>query len=56
MGLLIGENLYLATDGDGASAALFGGILVGVLVLLVGGGVWLDRRRRTRQDDAPGPG
>lgn len=54
MGYIAGETLYLATDGDGVSIAMMAGIVILVPVLLIGGGVWLDRRRRNRSDDTRG--
>lgn len=54
MGYIAGETLYLATDGDGVSIAMIAGIVIVVPVLLIGGGVWLDRWRRNRSDDTRG--
>jgi hypothetical protein len=54
LGIRVGEATYLAFDGEGMMAAVFGATFVTVLVALIGVGVWLDRRQRTR-DAATGP-
>ena len=43
-GQVVGEVF----DGDGRSAAIFGVIFATVLGSIIGVGVWLDRRKRTR--------
>jgi hypothetical protein len=47
-GITIGEVVYLAFEGDGATAAAFGGTFIAILIALVAIGAWLDRRRGTR--------
>jgi hypothetical protein len=48
LGIAVGETVYLAFEGDGTTAAAFGGTFVTILVGLIGLGAWLDRRQRTR--------
>lgn len=48
LGVRVGEVAYLAFDGEGMMAAAFGATFVTVLVAIIGFGVVLDRRRRTR--------
>lgn len=54
LGVRIGEIVYLAFDGEGMMAAVFGATFVTVLVAIIGIGVILDRRQRAR-DAATGP-
>ena len=54
LGARIGQMVYSVFDGDGMAAASFGAILVTALGAIVSIGVWLDRRKRTRDTD-PGP-
>lgn len=48
LGIAVGETVYLAFEGDGTSAAAFGGTFVTILVGLIGLGAWLDRRQSAR--------
>ena len=48
LGVRIGEIVYLAFDGEGMMAAVFGATFVTALVVIIGIGVVLDRRQRTR--------
>jgi hypothetical protein len=54
LGVRVGEIAYLAFDGEGMMAIVFGATFVTVLVVIIGIGVVLDRRQRTR-DTATGP-
>ncbi len=51
LGTRIGQMAYTIFDGDGMAAATFGAILVTFLGAIVSAGVWLDRRKRTRDTD-----
>lgn len=48
LGVRAGEITYRTFDGDGMMAAVFGATFVTVLVVIIGIGVWLDRRQRAR--------
>lgn len=48
LGIAAGETVYGAFEGDGTTAAAFGGTFVTILVGLIGLGAWLDRRQRSR--------
>lgn len=44
LGIFAGEAVYLAFDGNGLRAAVFGGSLVTTVLAVIAIGVWLDRR------------